>query len=181
MNLADAVPSGVCVRRDRWTWRKRHLSSPHRVSLPLGDRSSPRSGSLVRHSLLAVLTASRFSAGRPCSPPKGRAASHRLGRPLRAQPHRRSSAQRPRIPLLGFLRPSSDRVRRYAQPGFASPGTFRPRGCDPLDGLLPPHPAVPKDCCRSWGSFGPVPRDSVPRRVATPVVLNGSVNSIPQL
>ena len=47
LSLADAVPPGVCVQRDRSRLRKRLLIGPHRVSLPLEDPSVLRSGSLV--------------------------------------------------------------------------------------------------------------------------------------
>jgi hypothetical protein len=66
-------------------------------------------------------------------------------------------------PLMRFLAPSArasggvhlPRRRRSGdtqRPGLASPGAFRPRGFDPLDGLLLPSPAGPSGPERSWSS-----------------------------
>jgi hypothetical protein len=38
---------------------------------------------------------------------------------------------------LGVLSPTTTSANRSGSPGFASPGTFRPQGFDPLAGLLP--------------------------------------------
>jgi len=42
------------------------------------------------------------------------------------------------------FRPFNDSALRSASPRFASPGTFRPRGFDLLDGLLPDRFRVPE-------------------------------------
>lgn len=66
----------------------------------------------------------------------------------------RTAGRRPwsPTPLLGFLAPPATWVTGSANPGLASPGTFRPRGFSPPRRFSPPPLRERIDRCRSWGS-----------------------------
>jgi len=82
---------------------------------------------------------------------------------------RAPSARRPRDPLLGFCAPSATQPTRSASPGFASPGTFRPRGFTPPRRVAPLPARGPEGPLPLMG-FAPRPA-SPAWRVATPGTL----------
>jgi len=111
---------------------------------------------VAAHGFAAPSSPSSRSRGLPpsgLSRPEGLDPSHRLrcirGPPVGPVPDPKAENAPPGVSSA----PSATSMCRSASPGFASPGTFRPRSFTLPRRFAPCTPCGPRrDCCRSWGS-----------------------------